>query len=409
MTSPLAVIGIGADGLDGLNAQARGEILDADVVVGGVRHLDLLPEVVGQERVTWPSPLREGLPALLERYAGRRVVVLASGDPLVSGIGSTLVELLGPARVRIVPTVSSVALARARLGWAAESVEIVSLVGRDAHAVLRPLADGRRLLVLSADETTPAAVASLLTEAGFGASALTVLGDLGAATESRVDGTAATWSAETWTAETWTTEPPRLNVLAVECRGVGLSLVPGLPDDAFEHDGQLTRRDLRASALARLAPAPGQLLWDVGAGAGSVGIEWLRTHPSMRAVAVEARPERAERIERNARRLGVPGLDVVVGSAPEALTGLPAPDAVFVGGGASRAGVLEAALAALVPGGRLVVHAVTLETEALLADWHAKLGGELTRTRVEVAAPVGGFTGWTPGRAITQWALVVGA
>jgi len=399
MTSPLAVIGIGADGLDGLDPQARKEILDAGVVIGGVRHLDLLPDVAGQERVPWPSPLREGLSALLERYAGRKVVVLASGDPLVSGIGSTLVELLGASRVRIVPTVSSVALARARLGWAAESVEVVSLVGRDAHAVLRPVADGRRLLVLSADETTPAAVATLLTEAGFGASALTVLGDLGAATESRVEGTAATWSAEA----------PRLNVLAVECRGAGLSLVPGLPDEAFEHDGQLTRRDLRASALARLAPAPGQVLWDVGAGAGSVGIEWLRTHASMRAVAVEARPERAERIGRNARRLGVPGLDVVVGSAPEALTGLPAPDAVFVGGGASRAGVLEAALAALSPGGRLVVHAVTLETEALLADWHAKLGGELTRTRVEIAAPVGGFTGWTPGRAITQWALVVGA
>ena len=398
MTSPLAVIGIGADGLDGLDPRARKEILDADVVIGGVRHLDLVPEVAAQELVPWPSPLREGLSSLLETYAGRRVVVLASGDPLVSGIGSTLVDLLGPAGVRIVPTVSSVALARARLGWAAESVEVVSLVGRDPHAVLRPVAAGRRLLVLSADETTPTVVAALLTEAGFGASALTVLGDLGAATESRVDGTAATWSAEA----------PRLNVLAVECRGPGLSLVPGLPDDAFEHDGQLTRRDLRASALARLAPAPGQLLWDVGAGAGSVGIEWLRTHVSMRAVAIEARPERAERIGRNARRLGVPGLQVVVGSAPEALADLPAPDAVFVGGGASRAGVLEAALAALTPGGRLVVHAVTLETEMLLADWHAKLGGELTRTRVETAAPVGGFTGWTPGRAITQWALVVG-
>lgn len=398
MDVPLAVIGIGADGFDGLSAHTCKAILDADVVIGGVRHLDLLPEVAGQVRVGLPSPLREGLPALLGQYAGRRVVVLASGDPLVSGIGSTLVDLLGPDRVRITPAVSSVALARARMGWPAETVEVVSLVGRDPYTLLRTLAPGRRVLVLSADETTPATVAALLTGAGFGASELVVLGDLGAESESRVEATAATWSGSA----------QRLNVVAISCRGVGLPLVPGLPDDAFEHDGQLTRRDLRASALARLAPAPGQLLWDVGAGAGSIGIEWLRMHATMRAVAIEARPERAERVERNARRLGVPGLQVVLGEAPAALVDLPTPDAVFVGGGASRPGVLDAALAALQPGGRLVVHGVTLETEALLADWHAKLGGELTRTRVETAAPVGGFTGWTPGRAITQWALVIG-
>jgi precorrin-6Y C5,15-methyltransferase (decarboxylating) len=396
METPLAVIGIGADGLDGLNPQARKAILDAEVVVGGTRHLDLLPGVTGQRRVPWPSPLRRRLPALLEEYAGRRLVVLASGDPLVSGIGATLLDLLGPENVRVLPAISSVALARARMGWPAETVEVVSLVGRDPHTLLRFLAPGRRIVVLSADESTPALVAGMLVDAGFGDSAVTVLGDLGAAAESRIETTAAAWTGGA----------PRLNVIAISCRGTGLALVPGLPDDAFEHDGQLTRRDLRASALARLAPAPGQLLWDVGAGAGSVGIEWLRAHPTMRAVAVESRPERADRIGRNARRLGAPGLEVVLGTAPDALAGLPAPDAVFVGGGASRPGVLEAVLDALPPGGRLVVHGVTLETEALLADRHAESGGELTRIRVETAAPVGGFTGWTPGRAITQWSFV---
>ena len=397
MDTSLPVIGLGVDGLDALGPDVRDEVLGAEVVVGGRRHLDLLPDVPGQLRVPWPSPLREGLPRLLEEYADRRLVVLASGDPLVSGVGSTLIELLGADRVRVVPAVSSVALARARMGWPAETVEVVSLVGRDEHAVLRSLSSGHRLLVLSSDESTPARVAELLVSAGFGASRLTVLGDLGGPTESRLESGAADWSGEA----------PRLNVVAGECRGRGLSVVPGLPDDAFEHDGQLTRRDLRASALARLAPSPGQLLWDVGAGAGSVGIEWLRHHPAMRASAVEARPDRAERIVRNARRLGVPGLEVVVGAAPEALADLAAPDAVFIGGGASRPGVLERAIEALPPGGRLVVHGVTVQTEVVLADWHAKLGGELTRIRVETAGPVGGFTGWTPGRAITQWSVVV--
>jgi precorrin-6Y C5,15-methyltransferase (decarboxylating) len=398
MDPHVAVFGIGADGLAGLNSQARQEILDAEIVIGGVRHLDLLPEVAGQERIGWPSPLRAELPALLDRYAGRRLVVLASGDPLVSGIGGTLVELLGADRVRITPAISSVALTRARMGWPAETVEVVSLVGRDPHALLRALARDRRLIVLSSDETTPSRVAELLVSAGFGASELSVLGDLGSPNESRLDGLAANWDEKA----------PRLNTVAILCRGTGLAVVPGLPDDAFEHDGQLTRRDLRASALARLAPAPGQLLWDIGAGAGSVGIEWLRTHPSMRAVAVEARGDRAERIGRNARQLGVPWIQVVIGSAPEALAGLPAPDAIFVGGGASRPGLLAAALAVLAPGGRLVAHGVTLETESVLAARYSELGGELIRIRTETAAPVGAFTGWTPGRAITQWTLVRG-
>ena len=394
--SRLVVVGIGADGWPGVPDRLRTRIEDAEVVLGGHRQLALLPEVRGQLREPWPAQLREGVTKLLEKYAGRRVVVLASGDPLVSGIGSTLVDLLGVEAVEIEPAVSSVALARARMGWPAESVDVVTAVGRDPSAVLRHLAPGHRLLVLSADESTAAQVARLLATSGYGASRMTVLGDLGATDESRVEGTAATWAADV----------SRLNVVALELDGpvVG-SWSGGLPDEVFEHDGQLTKRDLRVSALARLAPLPGQLLWDVGAGAGSVGIEWMRAHRTCRAFAVEADPDRADRIGRNAERLGVPALEVVRGRAPEALADLPAPDAAFVGGGATAEGVLDACLAAIRPGGRLVAHAVTLETEALLVERYTTHGGELTRIHVERAAPIGSFTGWTPTRAVTQWTL----
>lgn len=395
-TDVLAVFGIGADGWTSLGSPAQQGILAADVVLGGARQLDLLPPAdLGreQQRIAWPVPLRENLATLVAQHAGRRVVALASGDPLLSGIATTLIDVLGADRVRVVPGVSSVAIARARLGWPAETVEVVTLVGRDPDAVRAALAPGHRLIVLSSDATTPTTVAAVLVEEGYGASDMTVLGDLGAPTE----------SCRSARADAWSGDAPQLNVIAIACVGRGNSRTPGLADDAFEHDGQLTRRDARASALARLAPAPGQLLWDVGAGAGSVGIEWMRTHPSTRAIAIEADPERAARIERNAARLGVPGLRVVRGTAPEALADLPVPDAVFVGGGASRPGVLDAVLAAVKPGGRVVVHAVTHQTEALLVPRYADLGGELIRIQVETAAPIGTFTGWTPGRAITQW------
>lgn len=395
----LVVIGIGADGWAGVTKPAREAVLAADVVIGAPRHLAMLPESPGQQRHDWPSPLRAGLPALVDGLAGQQVVALASGDPLLSGVGNTLIELLGAERVTVVPAVSSVTLARARLGWSAESAAVIR-VG-DVHAVLRELAPGRRVLVLSADETTPAQLAALLVARGYGPSRMTVLGDLGGDTESRLDSTAETYPS-------FKGPVPRLNIVAVEFAGPLLTgWAAGLPDDAYDHDGQLTKRDLRASALARLAPAPGQLLWDVGAGAGSVGIEWMRAHPSCRAIAVEAEQTRAQRVSANARNLGVPALRVVCAEAPTALAGLPPPDAIFIGGGLSRPGVLDACLVALRPGGRLVAHAVTLETEAQLALAHAEHGGELTRIQVEHAAPLGAFTGWRPARAVTQWALTL--
>nr|WP_221219671.1 precorrin-6y C5,15-methyltransferase (decarboxylating) subunit CbiE [Prauserella isguenensis] len=374
---------------------SRAELETCDVLLGGPRQLDLVPDGPYEKR-PWPSPLLPALDDVLAELTGRRVGVLASGDPLLSGIGGTLVRRLGADAVRIVPAVSSVTLARARLGWTAEETDVVSAVGRDARKVLRVLAPGRRVLVLSSGADTPGRVAALLADHGFGDSTLTVLENLGSPEERRLDGTARDWPHDA---------VAPLNVVAITCTGRAYSLLAGLPDEAFDHDGQLTKRDLRASALARLAPTPGELLWDVGAGAGSVAIEWCRAHPVNRAIAVESRPERADRIARNGANLGVPDIEVVTGRAPDALTGLAVPDAVFVGGGVAGAGVLSACWDALRPGGRLVAHGVTLEAEQALAAQYADRGGELTRISVERAAPLGGLTGWSPARAVTQWSV----
>ena len=399
MGARVSVVGIGADGWEGLAPAARSVVLGADVLLGGRRHLALVPPSSAL-REAWPSPLLAALPALLERYDGQRVVVLASGDPLVSGIGSTLVDLIGADAVEVHPAVSSVALAWARMGWPSESCDVVTLVGRDPDALRRWLSPGRRLVVLASDGSTASAVAAILVQEGYPSSRLTVLSDLGSADEARLGGDASSWSVAA---------TPALNVVCVEVAAAPGSVVraavPGLPDDAFEHDGQLTKRDLRALALSRLAPSPGELLWDVGAGAGSLGIEWMRSDPRCRAVAVESSAERAERIARNASRLGVPALEVCHGDAPAALADLPTPDAVFVGGGATVPGVLETCWERLRPGGRLVVHGVTLETEAVVTSWRSRVGGELVRVSVEHAEPLGSFTGWRPARPVVQWAV----
>jgi len=391
------VVGIGASGWDSLGPAERQLVATAAYVVGSGRQLDLLPPIEGQVRRTWPSPLRPAVGDLLGGHDATATVVLASGDPLLAGVGSTLVEVFGASAVRVHPGVSSVALARARMGWPAETVEVVRLVDPGADVLRRSLSPGRRLLVLSRDASSPAAVLAVLRETGFGASDVTVLADLGSDRESRLDGQPDAWPFGVAAGE--------LNVVCVTCVPVRASALwshgPGLPDDAYEHDGQLTKRDLRASALAHLMPVAGQLLWDVGAGAGSVGIEWLRSHPSCRAVAVEQDPTRAKTIATNAARLGVPGLEVVLGSAPEALRELARPDAVYVGGGASP-DVLALAWGSLRGGGRLVAHAVTLETEALLIDAWRGHGGELTRILVEHLEPIGSYVGWRPSRAVVQ-------
>jgi precorrin-6Y C5,15-methyltransferase (decarboxylating) len=396
----VVVVGIGADGWDGLSPAARRAVEGAEVLRGSVRQLDLVPSAVSGDRVPWPSPMGPALEALLDAHPGRRVVVLASGDPMLSGVGASLVRLHGSAAVEVVPHPSSVTLACARMGWAVEETTVVSVVGRPLELVVPHVTPGRRLLVLGSDTFTPAGVAKLIAGDGYGASRITALAQLGGPEERRFTGTAADWThAET--------DP--LVVTAVEVAAdagtVPLPTVPGLPDEAYAHDGQLTKRDVRAVTLARLAPLPGQLLWDVGAGAGSIGIEWMRVHPSCRAVAVEAHPERVSRITGNAARLGVPGLQVVEGRAPEALSGLPAPDAVFVGGGATTGQLLDTCWDALAPGGRLVVNAVTVQSEAVLADWFARVGGELVRIAVQRAEPVGSFSGWKAAMPVTVWSV----
>ncbi len=400
---PVAVVGIGADGWDGLSPAARRAVGGAEVLLGSRRQLELIGAVPGPaggpvERIEWPSPMLPALPGLFESLRGRRVCALASGDPMFHGLGATLGRLLGPDRLHVVPHPSSVALACARLGWPAHEVAVLSAVARPLDQVARLLAPGRRVLVLVADAGGPAAVARLLVERGWGPSTLTALEQLGGPRERLVAGHAEGWA-----------HPPGepLVLVGVVCRSapgtVALAGVPGLPDDAYEHDGQLTKREVRAITLARLAPLPGQLLWDVGAGAGSVTVEWLRAEPTARAIAVERAPERAARIARNAARLGVPSVRVVTGAAPAVLDGLEPPDTVFVGGGVGAPGVLAACWAALGPGGRLVANAVTLEGEATLGEHYRRHGGSLTRIDIQRAAPVGGLTGWRPAMPVTQW------
>ncbi|MGN9913025.1 precorrin-6y C5,15-methyltransferase (decarboxylating) subunit CbiE [Phytohabitans sp. LJ34] len=390
----VCVVGIGADGWPGLSPAAHSLLREADALMGSRRQLDLLPELVPGERVAWPSPLMPALPGLLAAHRGRRVCVLASGDPMHHGIGAAVLRILGPGNVTVLPAASSISLACARLGWAMEEVEVVGLVGRPVELLNPHITPGRRILILGAAATS---VGVLLSSRGYEASRLTVLEQLGGPGERVTRGTPLS---------IWDALDP-LTIVAVECVGDAfLPPVPGLPDDAYVHDGQLTKREVRAVTLARLAPAPGQLLWDVGAGAGSVAIEWMRTHPSCRAVAVEAEPSRAARIRENSLSLGVPTLSIVEGQAPAALAGLPPPDAVFIGGGVTEPGMVEACWAALSPGARLVANAVTLESEAVLATWHAKVGGDLTRIEVSRAGAVGGFTAWRPALPVVQWSAV---
>jgi precorrin-6Y C5,15-methyltransferase (decarboxylating) len=393
----IEVIGLSARGWSDLPERLRVMIQHADVLLGSPRHFDLIPSFQHQQRLAYPSPLRQGLATLLSDVADRRVVALASGDPLVAGIGSTLVEMLGAAAVRIHPAVSSVALARARMGWPEESTQLVRLRGGDLDVVRRFLFPRRRLIILSRDAGSPAAVAQLLIDEGYGDSMITVLGDLAADNESRTEAVAADWKGQA----------PELNVMCVVCAGSSgaASLAAGLPDEAFDHDGQLTKRDLRASALAHLMPRPGDLLWDVGAGAGSIAIEWLRSHPGCRAIAIEHNLERVKRIRRNAEALGVPNLEVLHADVSDVLPSLPQPDAVFIGGGATVE-TLERSWSALPAGGRLVVHAVTQETEMMMIDCWKRHGGELFRLSVEHLEPIGRHHGWRPARAVVQWSAV---
>jgi precorrin-6Y C5,15-methyltransferase (decarboxylating) len=394
----LSIVGIGEDGVDGLGACARGLIAGADIVFGGKRHLALAAPLIRGAARPWPSPFAGAVGEVL-RHRGRQVCVLASGDPFLHGVGTTLANKIDAREMLVVPAPSAFSLAAARLAWSLPHAALLSAHGRDLDLIRPHLQPGARLLVLTSDADGPAAVGALLTELGFGASRLTILEALGGPRERIRTTTAASFDLGTVDA---------LNTLAIEVEAAPdariIARATGLPDRLFEHDGQITKREVRAVTLSSLAPRRGELLWDIGAGSGSVAIEWLLADPPfMRAVAIEAHADRAARIRRNAAAFGVPSLEVVHGAVPTALAGLPTPNAIFIGGGASDPGVLDAALAALPTAGRLVVNAVTLETEALLLARHAALGGELIRIAISHAAAVGEKTGWRPAMPVTQW------
>ncbi|MBD9590105.1 precorrin-6y C5,15-methyltransferase (decarboxylating) subunit CbiE [Pseudomonas sp. PDM03] len=389
----LTVTGIGEDGFKGLGRNARHALLAASKIFGSQRQLDLLPPCIRGERKLWPTPF--SLDALLA-LRGQPVCVLASGDPMFFGVGASLARQLPSAEMLILPAPSSCSLAAARMGWPLQDVVTLSVVARPVAALNAQLFSGVRLLVLSNDGQSPAAIAALLRERGFGPSRLSVLEHLGGEAERRIDGVANDW-ADPAIAD--------LNLIAIECIAdpdtPRLSRLAGLPDSAFRHDGQLTKRDVRAITLARLAPVPGELLWDVGAGSGSIGIEWMRAHPGCRALAIEADEGRQLLIEHNRDALGVPGLQLVRGSAPQALTGLERPDAIFIGGGVTREGVLDTCWAGLKPGGRLIANAVTLQSEMTLMAWREQHGGELTRIHIAQAQPLGDFDTWRQALPIT--------
>jgi precorrin-6Y C5,15-methyltransferase (decarboxylating) len=396
----LTIVGIGEDGLAGLGDEAKAAIAAADMVFGGARHLELADAAIQGERHVWLSPFERSVEAVLAAR-GRPVAVLASGDPFFYGVGVTLCRRIARAEMRVFPAPSSFSLAASRMGWALQDVACVSLHGRPIDLIRPHLHPGNRILALTSDSDGPAALAALLAENGFRASQLTVLEALGG-TRERVSSHRADRFA--------LADADMLNVCAVEvATGDGariLALTPGLDDGLFEHDGQITKREVRALTLSALAPRRGELLWDIGAGSGSIGIEWMLADPSLRAIAIEGHPERAARIRRNAQAFGVPGLSVVEGVAPAALAGLAMPDAIFIGGGGSEIGVMEAALSGLKPGGRLVANAVTTEMEAVLLALHARLGGSLVRIDIARASPVGQMTGWRPAMPVTQWSWV---
>ncbi|HSA79352.1 MAG TPA: precorrin-6y C5,15-methyltransferase (decarboxylating) subunit CbiE [Geminicoccaceae bacterium] len=395
----LTVIGIGDDGLASLGPAARALLEAGEVVVGGARHLAMVPDHPG-ERIAWRSPLEATLDDLAARR-GRRVVVLASGDPMCFGVGELLARHFAPAEMQVLPAPSVISLVCARLGWSPVGVEAISLHARPQSLLQRHLVPGARLIVLSHGGETANRVAEMLCARGFGPSWIWAFEHVGGSGERRIEASAASWQPATLAP---------LNTLAIACapgpEAIIHAAVPGLPDEAFRSDGMLTKREVRAATLARLMPLAGQCLWDVGAGSGAVAIEWLRAVRRGRAVAIERVAERCALITLNADALGTPELEIRQGTAPACLAGLAAPDAVFVGGGASVPGLLDACWQALAPGGRLVANVVTLEGEQALLAWHAREGGELIRIEVARIDALGAFHGWRPARPVTQLAAV---
>ncbi len=398
----LSVVGIGEDGLSGLSAIARCLLDRSKIIVGGARHLAMLPADDTREQLLWTSPLQATIDEIVRRR-GESICVLASGDPMCHGIGVTLSRQIPISEMTIIPAASAFSLICARLGWALADVETFSLTNRPIASIALSLYPGARLLVLSADRHTPDLVAKMLTHRGFGCSLMTVFERMGGNSERRIEGVAAAWNES---------DLADLNAIAIAVAADRKTMIfprtAGLPDAAYLHDGQLTKREIRAITLSTLAPVPGELLWDVGAGCGSIAIEWMRSHRGCRAIAIERHSTRLQYIADNASNLGVPELQIVAGLAPDALANLPQPDAIFIGGGVTAESVLETCWNALGEGGRLVVNAVTIESELKVLQWHDLHGGELIRIGIQRVGAIGSFQGWKPLAPVTQWAVVKG-
>lgn len=405
----LTIIGIGEDGVAGLSAAARKALANAETVLGGDRHHDLAG-ITSAARLRWPSPFDAMIEAIIT-HRGRPMVVLATGDPLWYSVGARIARAIPAGEVAFHPQISAFQWAACRMGWSLADVETLTAHGRPAAQVIPAFWPGARLLILTAGSQTPSEIAHLLTERGFGASIMSVLANLGGPNERQIDGIAGEWALGA-------PEFPPFHTLAVDCAGAPEPLLargPGLPDRAFVHDGKMTKRDIRSVTLARLMPARGEVLWDIGVGCGSIAVEWMRAAQNAAAIGFDTNADRLAMAKRNAEALGVPALQLVQGEVPGALDTIAAPtgtkpdlrhpNAVFIGGGLSET-VVEIALARLAPNGRLVANAVTLESEACLIALHAHHGGSLTRLSIAHAVPVGALMGWRPAMPVTQWSLM---
>ena len=393
----LSIVGIGEDGLAGLSPISLAFLNKAKIIFGGERHLSMLPPDDNREKIAWKSPFSNSITEIIS-YRGEAVCILASGDPLCYGVGATILKDIDISEITIIPSLSAFSLACSRLGWSLTEVETLSLCGRPVSYLQSYLYPGAKLLILSEGKNTPANVAEILISRGYGNSQITVLEQMGNTNENIITDIATNWQEKNIAA---------LNTIAVECiadRGiVGLSRFPGLPDSAFHHDGQLTKREVRAVTLSSLAPLAGELLWDVGAGCGSISIEWLRSDRRCRAIAIEQNSTRLNYIADNATALGTPNLQIMAGKALEVIPNLPTPNAIFIGGGVTAPEILENCWNVLVPGGRMVVNVVTLEGEQRLYQWYEKVGGNFTRIAIQRAEPIGKFLGWKAMSPVTQW------
>jgi len=397
MQAWLHIVGIGEEGIDGLNPATRAVVEAAEVLIGGDRHHALAQEI-GAKRISWPSPF-DALIDELTKLRGKRVVVLASGDPLWYSVGSKIGGAIDSAEIIYHPQVGAFQLAAARMGWSMADLETLTVHGRPVEQIIAFIQPDQRLIILTTGAETPSQIATFLTTRGFGKSRMTVLANMGGKNEARFDGLA----------ENWAHEVPPFNTLAVDCVAATdaalLPRVPGLADDLFQHDGTMTKQEVRAVTLAKLMPMRGALLWDIGTGCGSIAVEWMRAARYARAIGIEPRADRRAMAAANALALGVPKLELIQGTAPDALNALPAPDAIFIGGGLSR-DAFEAAWSKLRPLGRLVANTVTLESEVILHELHRQYGGDLTKLQISRSDKIGKLTGWKPLRPVTQWSLI---